>query len=461
MAQTHSLDGLMAWSRRAEWNQRFKETLARHLGAACEKFSVSPEDLSDILGPMAASVFGCAFENFLTLEEDGHNVVDDYLRRRGWKEGASARAYIEGLRRSVMSLYEASDIVPGQSVMVRDLVRGGDPVLITERTATHALRKWDRLAGRLVSIGGETVFSGGLLSFDRDLADKVLASLKRVTRRARTEIRRTMREAGSAIDEAMLREETSETALLCKSAFLITNVWLDDALRRALSPSMPKLSNSEGDPLLFLTAHYPLHPGATPAAVRERLATLSSLRPAGDDFWNWLAEPGTRPVPPRTGQSFITTMDDGTLVLGNVELKPRKITLGVNSERRLERGRALIEPVLAGLIGEPKIVTETPAQLMARGPREAPKHDLSPDEERRIVLARLDQHYRATLGSPVPALGNLSPREAARTAQGRAKVVEWLKLLENHASHADPESPIGSHDFAWLWEDLGLSDQRR
>jgi hypothetical protein len=457
----HSLDSLMAWSRRAEWHERFQQTLTRHIGSACEKFEISPADLPDIIGPMGGSLFGCAFEDFLTLEEDSRNIVDDYLRRRGWKEAASGRAYIEGLRRSVMSLYEASEIVPGQSVMVRDLVRGGDPVRVTERTASRTLRRWDRIAARLVPTGAETVFGGGLLPVDGATADKILASLKRLARRARTEIRRRFREAGSAADEGILREETNETALLRKSAFLITNLWLEDALGRVLSPRRPTLSNSEGDPLLFLTAHYPLRPDATPKSVRERLATLPSLRPEGGNFWNWLAESGARPVRPRAGHSFITTMDDGALVLGTIELKGKRILFAVNSERRLARARALIEPVLAGLVGEPKILTETPSQLVAAGPKASPRLELPPEEERRLIHASLDRHYRHTLETPVPALGNLTPREAARTAKGRAKVVAWIKMLENHASHEDPASPMGSYDFAWLREELGVADLRR
>ncbi len=58
------------------------------------------------------TVWGCAFEDFLTRDfDDGSNVVDDYLKRRGWKEGASTRAYMAALRTSVMSFYEVSDIV--------------------------------------------------------------------------------------------------------------------------------------------------------------------------------------------------------------------------------------------------------------------------------------------------------------------------------------------------------------
>ncbi len=44
-------------------------------------------------------------------------------------------------------------------------------------------------------------------------------------------------------------------------------------------------------------------------------------------------------------------MDDGALVLGSVSLKGRRLTLEANSVARAARGKALLEPVLAGLVG--------------------------------------------------------------------------------------------------------------
>ena len=56
--------------------------------------------------------------------DDGKaNIVDDYLRRRGWRETAPARRYLEALSDSTVSLYEVVDIDRGRSVTVRDLNR--------------------------------------------------------------------------------------------------------------------------------------------------------------------------------------------------------------------------------------------------------------------------------------------------------------------------------------------------
>jgi hypothetical protein len=46
--------------------------------------------------------------------------------------------------------------------------------------------------------------------------------------------------------------------------------------------------------------------------------------------------------------TFGTTMDDGAIALGAVELTANAVTLSVNSEARAARGRALLEPVLTG-----------------------------------------------------------------------------------------------------------------
>src|SRR5918994_7088941 len=137
---------------------------------------------------------------------------------------------------------------------------------------------------------------------------------------------------------------------------MFTNAWLDAALRAAQGWDRPELLNSEGDPLAFTVLHFPLLPGVTAERVRRALASVPALRPEGPTFWNWLAEPGAEPkaVPRRAkGQILATTMEDGSLVLGTLQLKGRRLSLEANSVARAERGRALLEPVLAGMVGQP------------------------------------------------------------------------------------------------------------
>ena len=73
----------------------------------------------------------------------------------------------------------------------------------------------------------------------------------------------------------------------------------------------------------------------------------------------------------------------------------------------------------------------------------------------------LERHYRGVLEQPVPALGDVSPRESARTPEGRKRLVGWLKGLENANAQHEPGSAIASYDVSWMWEELGVSDLRR
>src|SRR3546814_19396655 len=83
----------------------------------------SSDLLADIVGDHWAGVlWGCAFEELLTrtIEPGDRNIVDDYIRRRGWNESGSTKIYLRALRSSVMSLYEVSEVEPGSGFLGRD-----------------------------------------------------------------------------------------------------------------------------------------------------------------------------------------------------------------------------------------------------------------------------------------------------------------------------------------------------
>ncbi len=148
----HDLGDLIKWTARDGWRDRVDAVMAEHFEPAMAAFELTFEEIDDALGGgWAGTLWGCAFEDFLTRRfgPDDENPVEAYLRRRGWKERVATRTYMTALQGSVMSLHEVSDIVPGQSFRARDLIRGGEPVLVTERTATQTLKPWDRIAARI------------------------------------------------------------------------------------------------------------------------------------------------------------------------------------------------------------------------------------------------------------------------------------------------------------------------
>jgi hypothetical protein len=463
----NALGGLMKWACRGDWREALNDVLDRDIGPACRLAGVSREALPKLLEDHCfATLWGCMVEDLIAQQrDDGLNIVDDYLRRRGWKEGASNKAYMAALRSSVMSLYEVSDIVRNDSFLARDLVRGGEPVRVSEVSGTRYLRPWDRIAARLVEVGQRRQMAGGMLPLDYAASESVLDAIRRLRHDMRTELRTSAAKAGDAEANARFAAAVSDTEILRSSTFLFTNAWLVDLLGRILHPKLQQLRNADGDDIVFTSVRYPLAPDTSAEAIRRALDSIPALRAEGETFWNWIGP--QRPAvagATRGGIAFTTTTADGSAVYGTLELTDNVLVLEANSRQRAERGRALIEPILGQLLGEPQLVVKTVEELRASQPADKPKASsprLPPDQERALVRAHLQRHFEGLLDSPVPMLGDIAPVDAAKTTDGRKKLVAWLKMLENGMAGHDPDSPMGGIDLSWMWGRLGIAELRR
>lgn len=143
----------------------------------------------------------------------------------------------------------------------------------------------------------------------------------------------------------------------------------------------------------------------------------------------------------KPGLALGTFVEGGT-VLGALELKAKALILQVNSKERAARGEFLVRKAAGDLLRSPLPTIQTVEQAMrdrdARGEPSSVADDIPPEIARQIMQEHFDRHYGDTLDQPIPALGGKTPRQAVRSAAGRKKVVEWLKLLENSNVSCDP-----------------------
>ena len=461
MRSQRALAGLIKFLARDDWKFRLEEVMGEHFGPAMQAFDLEYEEIGAALGDgWDMTLWGVAFEDFLgrELPPDGRNFVDEYLRRRGWNESAIAKAYMRGLCNSIMSLYGASAIVPGASFLARDLICGGEPVLITERTATRTLKEWDRIAARIVVQGQKRVLAGGVLAFTFEGSEQLIANLQKATFPSSRVTR-----SAPTVKKPLITGDT-----LRKMAPLFTATWLSDVLPKALGLSRPTLHNSDGDEVVFHEVRFPLTSKTMPEEIGERLTAISGLHRENEAFWNWLDEPASTEPPKRNGDaenvlSWNVTMENGRTVLGTIEIRERLLIVSINSAARAERAITMLRSALGGLVAPPLTQIQTVGQMMAQRQNRPPSTSAVPPEiQATLVHATLDKQYRALLEQPVPILGNLTPRAAARTRSGREKLVIWLKHLENR-SRQQPEvtDPMATYDFAWLWRELKIEDLRR
>ena len=255
------------------WRDRLQDVVAEHVVPALEEFEIDHDDLSELLGePWPGVLWGCGFEDFLGRRYGEENIVDLYLKRRGWKETALNRDYFAALRDTPVSLYEVGDVKPGASMVLRDLLGGAEPVTVVEKSATRSLKKWDRIVVRILAERDRHVISGALLAFSAEAVELLFDGLRGALKQKKRDALRL----------------TKDQRRGCAPVF--TSAWLFTALPRAMFPPQPTFCNSDGDDVMFHDLRFPLAAGVTQKEVADcldeaapRTATSSpSLAPC----WN-------------------------------------------------------------------------------------------------------------------------------------------------------------------------------
>ena len=389
--------------------------------------------LDDVVARIAetghlASLMAFVDEVFFSLHvgPDGNSAIDAYLRRRGWQETPRAREYLQGIGTSSPALYEVQAVAPGEWIDVRDRL-ADDPqtVRVNEQSGSRALQRYDCFIARVVQARGETMLTAGVLALTRQVADRVDAALRHNEHHG---------------------DET--TAAVC------VREWLRGLLDASERP-LPTLQTTDGDPLLISRTRLPLARKAHAATeVAQRLDAAADTGWQRDEAdspaWTWLRERAGAP----------------STVLAQVKLESDALVLETLSHQRTEAALAALQSMLGKLVGRGLTVHEDPFQALAQGkPRggDSSPPEPSPDDAAAMASAVAQfkqQHYRRTLDEKVPMLGDRTPRQCARTKQGRKQLVRWLKDLENSELRQAHGTGVPPFDFAWMWQELGIESER-
>lgn len=460
-----AIANLMKWSSRDEWLPYREEVFADHLDPLAEMLDLTPEELVDRLGEAFDIVLGVILEDFFTerFGEDGElNIIDDYLKRRGWREKVPARRYLAAMRDSVMSLYEVVDLEPGRAMTVRDMLRGGDPVRVEEKLGSENTARWDRLAARLITVNNKPRFTGGMLMMPHQAATQLLQDLEETAKRLRSELRREAKKQGQNDEIALEDVRAALVDTVGPQSF--TRAWLEDLLE-AMDAPLPRMCNTDGDDILFSEVRFPLHGDvAEVAAAIDGIEDVERTTP-DEAAWIWHGQgsPAQRMTRgPDDGHTLRSEDDQGRTCLGNIEIRDRTLLLSVNSRQRAERGRDLLAAHLGSLVGAPLIAHEDIERTLdgPSGPQASPADEIPPEVAAQIIRDYLDDHYRRTLDDPLPVLDGKTPRQAVKTKKGRGQVIEWLKYLENGEHRRAASQGQEPYDMTWMWRELKLEGER-
>lgn len=362
-----------------------------------------------------------AFANWFALDfllDTGATVLELLLRRAGAGLARGEREYLERMRDTHLRPYQVTDVKSGEGLRLIDLWTG-EQEWVRERLGTSQLVRWDLLAVRLMpGAEGDLVIDGAPYLYPVASKDVLLRALRRAHRDFK-------REAPFA----------DLVAFFKRLGPLFHHFWLDTVAFRKL----PRLVTAEGDPLVFARAIFDVRDRE---ALRAALEGHPDLEREDDGGYAWLADaPGFRRG------------------LGRFVLERDRLVFETQSEKRVERGRQFLESLAGDSVRFRLVEYEDPERAMERlasSPRrEAAGGAVPPEVEAQVVGEFYAQHYRRWLDEPIPALGDRTPREAARLTRARPKLVALLQEFENMAARERLEGRP-AYDFGWMWAELGL-----
>jgi hypothetical protein len=326
------------------------------------------------------------------------------------------RNFLEGMRGSHLRLYEILEVKPDEGFEVLDLW-DDRRFFVRERAATRQIVAWDLVVARIGPGGeGETVFETLTYLFRAADKDDLLKGLRKAYR--------------------VFAQEFPESGLsdfFRRMAPVFHKLWLE----RVALPPRPKLITGDGEPFIFAKVIFDL---LDRAAVIRSFADRDDIVDHGDGSYVWLEPAG----------NFQRSV--GTMVI-----EENRILFETTSQKRAEKARDELPSLLGGAARFRAVSYEDVEQALKRAPPTSKKSevDIPVEDQRKILGEYYENHYRKWLDEPVPALGNRTPRHAARLKTVRPKLIALLKDLES-SSERQRRSGEVAYDFGWMWAELGL-----
>ena len=397
---------------RARWGAEFQPL------AALRALHIDPAVIPALDGWAAAHCPG----------RGGETALELFLAERGHALDPSTRALAEARSGAWFSYLEVVSVEPGVSLVLRDLLSGRERT-VQEVSASRILVARDVVCATVLDLGDRCILGGCHLS--------PLPPME--ADHARRDLRHVLGARGARVSMARLREATS--------LGLPLGVWQAHVTARDRRPP-PELHNTDGEPLLVTTDLFDVAPDRA-AAVVEALCTLPGAERDDDETRRGTVVTFTRENGPRDPLP--------STVVGRAILRGSALRLESNSVARADTLRSRVSELLGDRIRFKGRSHADPLAGIDRMPSQDGGSTSQPPVPAELAeaLRRTEAELaRRWLDLPVPALGGLTPREAARRKGAVRKTLEVLLAERENFEARRPSAE--RFDVVTLRSELGL-----
>lgn len=320
------------------------------------------------------------------------------------------RQYLLTAADSPFSFHAVTAVNPGRSIDLEDILTGAT-CQVRERTASQTVRVGGLLFARTLTLDGVSILFGmGSTQLPPTRRTDLMPLRDQVAGRGK----RLTRDQVAALDDPLRH-------------------WYLHAADQVHHPRLPTLVNTDGDPLAMTRLHFELR--CTPDEAFAALRPLDVVSPTDGDA----LEEAERDAAGRLtsfglhwtkrGNKKIKSWDNTRL--GRIVVRGAVMTAEVNSNKRATRLKREVAKRLGDRAAYVRAVIESTEHLLeqARAGQSGPPRETAP-ELRELEAALQEQHWTDWLDESVPALCGKTPRQAARSREGREMLNALLADFE-------------------------------
>ncbi len=359
-----------------------------------------------------------------------------YLAAAGRRLDPFERRFVAAACERPFAFYAVTAVAPGSWLDLRDLLTGRE-LRVLEQSGSESLLRGDVVFAQILELDGVAIFlASGTTALPPERTSDVL------------DLRDRHAKARAPLDEKQVRELDRELRRLYQR--------IREMLHRPLSD---RVRNTDGDELVMIRIRYRL--ACTPREAFDRLASLAVMHEPED-----LLEDATFDAAGELVQvSFVWEKRGNRMnrswdntVMSHLTIDGQSLEVSVNSEKRSRSVRKQIERRL-GPRARFEIALHESIDKLLEAHADEPPEDLVEREElertpevREMIREMARRHWDAWVDEEIPALGGLTPRQAAQTPGGRERLEALFLQYERH--QADPRAlPV---DLRELRHRIGL-----
>lgn len=333
--------------------------------------------------------------------------------RLGNRLTAVQARYMDQLASNTMRIWRVVEVRPGEGMTVEE-VGTGHREIVVEASGSRSVVPWQLVAARVIHDMPFPTFANLFLLADKDL-DRY----------------------GSG-RPSVVDPDVRDPAVLLELELV------RDFVRRSVSPrsEMPQLVDEGSQaPMEFVHDRFTL---LDERGFRAALEKRDEVELDPEDEAHWIR--------------FQDLGNEVSRALCHLELTGNVLQMVSRSRKAATENRAWLKGVCGDTMKFRSRRIDDPRDMVGKVPKEPKRAPVQAPMEFWERMYR--QQYSDWAGSPLPLFEGRSPREMARTVDGRRKVLDLVRSYQaqEHRMARDQErEPV---DLSWLLQEAGLEDAR-